>query len=117
MVFPTVKLIKKETGFDIYFETDDIDKANGIIKSMTKLAYRVMLKEKILETQTILKKLILTDEKYRNAFLDFVVSIIEDVYTRGTFEFLDSDEEIITPKSRSYLEQGLLSVGRFGRGR
>lgn len=114
MVFPNLDFIKEETGFDLFYETDDITKAKATVKSITKLAYRVLMSEKILETQTRLKELILTDERYRREFLEFVLSIIEDIYTSGSFEFANvGAEEILTPKSRMFLEQGLLAVGRF----
>lgn len=116
MVFPTLDFIKKETGFDLYQETDDFEKAEAKVKSITKLAYRLLMSEKILETQVKLKEKILTDESYRREFLEFTISIIEDVYTTGTFDFLDKDaEKVLTPKSRLFLEQGLLAVGRFAR--
>ena len=114
MVFPSLQFIKEQTGFDLLYETDDAAKAKGTVRSITKLAHRILMGEKILETQTILKDKILNDERYRREFLEFVISIIEDVYTSGTFEFSNvGAEEILTPKSRMFLEQGLLSVGRF----
>lgn len=116
MVFPTLEFIKQETGFDLLYETDDMLKAQGTVKSITKLAYRVLMSEKILETQTRLKELILEDERYRREFLEFVLSIIEDVYTSGTFDFMNVEtDKILSPKSKLFLEQGLLAVGVFRR--
>lgn len=114
IVFPTLDFVKQETGHDIFYEAGSETKAKAIIKKLTKLAYRVLMKEKILQVQTVLKDKILNDEKYRREFLEFVLSVIDDVYTKGTFEFLENGtDDILTPKSRSYLEQGLLAVGRF----
>lgn len=115
-VFPNLEFIKTETGFDLFYETDDIVKAKATVKSITKLAYRILMSEKILETQTRLHELILEDERYRREFLEFVLSIIEDIYTSGTYEFIHTGtKELLSPKSKLFLEQGLLAVGRFRR--
>lgn len=117
IAYPTLDYILEETGEDLKQASDNDEDAVRRLKHMTKTAKRFLMCDKIFDTQKKLEYLIATDEDYRREWLEYVASFVHDVLLTGA-NVLNVPQgqlqEVLTAKTRAFLESGLLNVKQFG---
>lgn len=116
--FPTLEFIKDETGFDLFYESGSEVKAQAMIKTYTKAAWKALASLKTTETRNKLEYLIATNETYRRAFLDLVASFVNAIYHLGGIDFLKATPSVDTSRDlpllvRNTIEGSVLSVERL----
>ena len=116
--FPKLEFIKKETGFDIFQESGNEEKAQALIRTYTKTAWNALRAIKTQDTTNKLEYLIATDERYRYAFLEYVSTFVSAIYHLGAIDFLSPSDKADSSRSlplmvRNYLEGSILRVDRL----
>jgi hypothetical protein len=115
--YPKLEYILEQTGEDLITASDEA-KAKAQVYSFTKTAKNFLFSSKLPETRRQLEYLIATDEDYRLAFLDYVVSFIQDVFLVGVDNFFKPTSkldvtEVLSPKTKSFITGSILSASVF----
>lgn len=111
---PTLEFIRDETGFDLFKETGDYEKAKTHLKVYTKTAWKVLASSKTIDTKNKIEFLIATKEDWRREFLDLVASFVTSVYQLGGMDFLSATQNPDLTRELPIIVQAQIKGGLLG---
>lgn len=90
--YPSIQSIYDNTGINLIELEGSTHQAESKVKLFTNKAYKILVYGKVERTNRQLEYLIATNEDFRREFLEYVISLIGDVFISGNNSILMGSE-------------------------
>lgn len=114
--FPTLDSIYANTGINLVELEGSTMQAEAKVKMFTRKAFKILTYNRVEKTNRDLEFLIATTTKFRQAFLEYVINLIGDLFISGNNSILTSStnetSESLRQRARLYYA-GTLDAPRY----